>query len=400
MKKIMANPRNLSEVSMENRRDIKSIAFLSKSTNRTAIARITGLSFPVVTKNINELIALGFLRENSTPQKRKGSGRIAAEIEVNPDYGWSIGFELGPYRIMVTVMDAAGKEEESLVLSNGIPERYEDLLCLLSSFIGTERSKRKGRLLGVGISSPGCNEEMPGCLYRFDYPDWDGHDIERDLSKASGVPVLLMNNVSAMALYYNLTNDLEDGHYAFFFAYRGIASVEFDHFSNGLGNRINRSGQVGHMVMELGGDACPSCGNHGCLESISSEPAIYRKCLDWLRKNGEGTEGVSFEDILERRKKDKRCFKDVFDRAFIFLGVAIANIQNYCHVRKMVISSRIIQDDEDFGFIEEVVRDNLLAAKYIRMEFVREGHDLYYGSRSAAFCFLYDQYVGIGERLL
>ena len=72
MKKIMANPRNLSEVSMENRRDIKSIAFLSKSTNRTAIARITGLSFPVVTKNINELIALGFLRENSTPQKRKG----------------------------------------------------------------------------------------------------------------------------------------------------------------------------------------------------------------------------------------------------------------------------------------------------------------------------------------
>lgn len=396
----MSKARNLTEVSMENSRMIRAMTFLCPNTNRVSIAKTTGLTFPVVTKNINEMISTGFIRETQSAHTRKGSGRIALDVEVNPDYGWALGIELGPYIISLSVINAAGEIFDTRIISKNKPNTYSELLVLLKAEISSEKKKHTGVFLGIGIASPGGNEDLPGILFRYDLPDWRGKPIEEDLKSEFDVPVVLMNNVTAMALYFNLTSDLKEGHYTFFYALRGIASVEFFHRENGLYNTVNRSGQVGHMILELNGEICPSCGNRGCLESISSEAAILKKCKENLSKNGEDSSNITMEDILSRRRKDPSFMKDIFDRAFLYLAIAISNIQNYCHTNKMFVVSRIIQTEDEFAYIEQVVRNNLLATKDLNVEFENISYDQMLGSRAAAFCFLYDQYVGIEQRLL
>lgn len=379
---------------------VRSMAFLCPGTERSSISQATGLTFPVVTKNVNELMSSGLLRETRKTQTRKGSGRIAAGLEVNPDYGWSIGIELGPYAITLTTMDAAGSEKGSRIVSKKSPSEYKDLISLLTGEIENEINGNEGRLLGIGITSPGGHEDTPGCLHRFDFPSWSGRPIEEDLKSIFGVPVLLMNNVTAMALYHNLISDLPDGHYSFIFALRGIASVEFIHSSNGLSNTVDRSGQVGHMILEINGEVCPSCGNRGCLESVSSETAVLKKCRERMAQEGIDSSSITMDDILSRRREDTSYMDDIFQKAFLFLSIAISNIQNYCHVDRMYIMSRMVQSEDEFKAIESTIRSNLLATRDVEVEFVRMPYEEFFGSKAAAFCLLYDTYVGIEKQLL
>lgn len=371
------------------------MAFLSENADRSFISNVTGLTFPVVTKNVNELIATGFLEAVSQSSTRKGSGRISSKIRVNPSYGWALGIELGPYAISLSILDAAGKSLRDYILTENTPLEYEELFSLLSDAI-TKEIQREGRKpLGIGISTPGGINGHKGVLYRFDRPQWNGINIEEDLEKRFSVPVLLTNNVAAMALYYNLCFIKEPGHYSFFFALKGIASVEMDHEANNLYSTVSRSGQVGHMIMDIDGEVCPTCGNRGCLESIGSEKAILEKIR---QKTNKAT--LSMEEVLECRRKDSSYMDDVFSRALKYLAVSISNIQNYSPVNKMFIMTRLITNQEELDLMEREIRKNLRATKDIDVEFSLIPYNRLFGSRSAAFCLLYDRYVGLDKQLL
>lgn len=392
--------RNLSEVSQENGRMVRSVAFLGKHVNRTFIAQATGLTFPVVTKNVKELLSLGFLEPADRPETRKGSGRISEELKVNPSYGWALGIEIGPYVISATKIDATGAVISNHLVSSFLPTNYDEVLMLLVGYIEAEIGRTSKLPLGIGITSPGGREDNPGLLYRFDRPNWNGRAIEEDIASHFRVPVLLMNNVAAMALYFNLVSDLREGHYAFFFALKGIACVEFDHQKNNLYSTIARSGQVGHMIVKIHGDKCPSCGNRGCLESVSSETAVLDKCKKLLAQRGEDCSSFTIEDILKRRNNDSTYMSAVFQKALDYLAIAISNIQNYSPVRKMFIMSRMISTQREFLTLEQKIRSNLLATKDIKVEFQPITYSPYFGSTAAAFCLIYDRFVGIGKQLV
>ncbi|MGN1163509.1 MAG: ROK family protein [Candidatus Ornithospirochaeta sp.] len=391
----MKKTRNLSEVSRENGRMVRCLSFLSGHTDRSSIAKATGLTFPVVTKNVNELIGQGFLETIPNEVHRKGSGRVSEMIRVNPEYGWAMGIEIGPYAITSSVLDAAGNSISDFIVSSTTPLLYPDLLELLSRTIESEKTKHSTPLLGIGISSPGGLSQNPGVFYRFDRPQWNSMNIEEDLEKKYSVPVLLTNNVAAMALYFNLCHTKVPGHYSFYFALKGIASVEFDHEENNLYSSVSRSGQVGHMIMDIDGEVCPTCGNKGCLESICSEKAVLEKIR---KENGDST--ITMEEVLRRRKEDKDYMESVFSVFRKYLAVSISNIQNYSPVDKMFIMTRLIRDEEEMKEIEKEIRKNLQATKDIDVSFVLVPYSIHFVSRSAAFCLLYDNYVGIGKQLL
>lgn len=374
---------------------VRCLAFLSENADRSFISKVTGLTFPVVTKNVNELISSGFLEAIPQSSTRKGSGRVSSIIRVNPSYGWAIGIELGPYAISLSVLNSAGVCIEDKIIAVETPEKYEDLFALLENAIKKEIKKNTGTLLGIGISTPGGLSGQRGVLYRFDRPEWNGINIEKDLADRFSVPVLLSNNVAAMALYYNLCFIKEPGHYSFFFALKGIASVEMDHEENNLYSSVSRSGQVGHMIMDIDGEVCPTCGNRGCLESIGSEKAILKRIRE-ITNNPN----LSMDEVLENRKNDPNYMDEVFSKALKYLSVSISNIQNYSPVNKMFIMTRLIRDKKELKKMEKEIRKNLLATKDIDVSFTLIPYKWQFGSRSAAFCLLYDKYVGIDTQLL
>ncbi|MGN1189192.1 MAG: ROK family protein [Candidatus Ornithospirochaeta sp.] len=391
----MNKTRNLSEVSLENGRMVRCLAFLSENADRSFISKATGLTFPVVTKNVNELISSGFLEALPKNSTRKGSGRISSKIRVNPFFGWVIGIELGPYAISLSLLDSAGTSIKDQIIALETPNKYEDLFAILEKAIEKEIENSNGTLIGIGISTPGGLSGQRGVFYRFDHPEWNGINIEKELENRFSVPVLLTNNVAAMALYYNLRFIKEPGHYSFFFALRGIASVEMDHEENNLYSTVSRSGQVGHMIMDVDGEVCPTCGNRGCLESVGSEKAILEK----IRKVTNNP-NLTMDEVLEERKKNPSYMEDIFSKALKYLSVSISNIQNYSPVHRMFIMTRLIRDEIELERMEKEIRKNLLATKDIDVSFTLIPYTWQFGSRSAAFCLLYDRYVGIETQLL
>ncbi|MGN0830424.1 MAG: ROK family protein [Candidatus Ornithospirochaeta sp.] len=391
----MNKTRNLSEVSLENGRMVRCLAFLSENTDRSNISKITGLTFPVVTKNVNELLSNGLLESFVKNATRKGSGRISEGIRINPAYGWALGIELGPYAISLSVLDASGKSIKDYTIIDYTPLEYKELISLLHDAINNEIKIMGRSPIGIGISTPGGISGKPGVFYRFDRPQWNGLNIERDIEDMFSVPVLLTNNVAAMALYYNLCFIDKPGHYSFFFALKGIASVEMDHEENNLFSTVSRSGQVGHMIMDIDGGICPTCGNRGCLESVCSEKIILEKIKKECRDPN-----ITMDEVLENRKTDPHYMEGIFTKALKYLSVAISNIQNYSPVNKMFIMTRLIKDEDELSKMETLIRKNLQATKDIDVSFSLVPYTQYFGSRAAGFCLLYDVFVGIGSQLL
>ena len=132
------------------------------------------------------------------------------------------------------------------------------------------------QVTGIGIGVPGFVDPVTGFvnlavnLNLVDYPL--GPRIQEHLN----IPCFLNNDVRAAALG---VMRLPENHLVKNLAYisvgTGIAAGlvlngELFQGTHGL------AGEIGHIVVELGGSLCP-CGQRGCLETVASGPAIANR---------------------------------------------------------------------------------------------------------------------------
>ena len=87
------------------------------------------------------------------------------------------------------------------------------------------------------------------------------------------------------------------------------------------------AGELGHMVVEAGGDPCV-CGNRGCLEEYMGGAALVR----WARREYEKKQripGLLNPRVLEdRARAGDPVARAAWRRAARALGVALANLLN------------------------------------------------------------------------
>lgn len=112
-------------------------------------------------------------------------------------------------------------------------------------------------------------------------PGWDGFDVPGYLRQTFDVPILVDNDVNAMAL---------GEHHLI---YPDVANMMFVKISTGIGARIisdaqlqhgaqGAAGDLGHVAVPDGDQTPCTCGNRGCLEAVASGPAIAA----YLRSQG------------------------------------------------------------------------------------------------------------------
>lgn len=125
----------------------------------------------------------------------------------------------------------------------------------------------------VGIGVPGQVDGDAGTVSNAVNLGWREVHLAADVEAILGVPVTLDNDVRAAAEGLRAQRMLGDARdFLYLSVGTGIAAgVVVDdrvlHGAHMLG------GEVGHLIVEPGGPRC-ACGQHGCLESIASGPAI------------------------------------------------------------------------------------------------------------------------------
>lgn len=245
---------------------------------RIGIAETTGLSKQATSDLVDELLALGFVREEKPEEKRVG--KPPKPITVNPNGGFTIGFHVDFGRVAAIVMNLAGdvlhRETRSLNSVDAV-EVARDLAESVDGLLMRAKVDAE-RFLGIGLATPGpfgVKGMNPPRL-----PGWDGLILTRRLKEATGLPVSLANDGQCA-----VTAEWRFGTVA-----RTLRNFVYLYLGNGLGTGImiegaafgganGNAGELGHTISVPGGHAC-ICGKKGCLETYVSVDSLTRFLAD------------------------------------------------------------------------------------------------------------------------
>ena len=245
--------------------------------SRAALARETGLAKPTVSAIAEELLAEGLVRVGGVGTAQAAGGRRPELLELDPGALSYLGVHFGVRHVQVALADATGAIRAS---RNGpaTPRNPERALRLASSLAGhvlEEAGSSWSRVAAAAVAVPGTVERSTGRCRLAPNLGWRDVAIAEPLSARWGCRVVACNIAQAGALAEaaeGVARDVASFVWLYVGTGVGAAIVERGRLVEG---RDGFAGEIGHMPIRAGGRRC-GCGRRGCLETVSSGPAIAR----------------------------------------------------------------------------------------------------------------------------
>ena len=284
-----------------------------------------------------------------------------------------IGFDMGGTKMLATVLDedlthvgkarrktpsGAGNKETFAAIAETVHEAAADAQVDLAD------------VSVIGIAVPGPIDRNAGRIIETPNAGLRDFPLQDRLRKETGVPVVLENDVNA-------------GVYGEFVAgaARGFKNIVGIFPGTGVGGgiiidgklyrgRLGRAGEIGHMIVEVGGRLC-GCGKYGCLEAVSSKTAINKDRVH-LAAIGDAptihkTCGTDFKRINSKAIKKAMAAGEsavirVVERAAWYLGIGLANCVDIFDPDVLVIGGGLIEKlgDDYLSLVEKSMRDNVM----------------------------------------
>src|SRR5205085_1155795 len=131
------------------------------------------------------------------------------------------------------------------------------------------------------------------------------------------------------------------------------------------------AGEVGHMVLEVGGPKC-GCGNRGCFEALAGRQALFKK-IQTLVKEGQKTvltdslgpelADMRSGDIRKAIRRGDKMVERVVEEAAEYIGIGIANLMNVLNPEVIVLGGGVIDalEDEMMAITVETAHDYALS---------------------------------------
>lgn len=194
-----------------------------------------------------------------------------------------------------------------------------------------------GDVSGAGIGSAGPLDAVAGTVSPVNILAWRGFPLrDRLAALLEGRPVVLVNDAVAGAV--------GEYHYG---AGRGVRAMLGMVVSTGVGGglildgrvyagRTGNAGHIGHTVVDIDGDPCP-CGARGCVETITSGPAMVR----WALRNGWKGAASNGEALAASARDGDPVALAAFERSARALGAGIASAAALCDLDRVVIGGGV-----------------------------------------------------------
>ena len=260
------------------------------------------------------------------------------------------GIDLGGTKIEAIVVDDNNK-----VLGNarhptpttGTPADVAAAMARAITEAAEAAGTTTGELGGVGIGSPGSIDAGAGTVSSArNLPGWEGsYALGPELSKQLGTRVAIGNDVQvATAGEFKLGVGKQYSSLLGVFWGTGVGGgLVFDRQPwRGRGG----AGEIGHMVIKLGGRRCP-CGNEGCVEAYAGRAAMEahaRREIDDGRKSDllkimehKGRERFTSAVWETAVQRGDELAIELIDGAVEALGAGAASAANLLDVEAVVI---------------------------------------------------------------
>ncbi len=290
----------------------------SGPASRADLARVLAVSPALMTQLTKDLIADGLLVElEHSPSQ---GGRPARMLGLVTSAGRAIGVKVAPDHVAFVEVGIAGAvlRSASEPFDAAALTMLTDLSVLLKRFISGGGQEP---LLGVGVGVPGSVDRQGSGLVDSAQLGWRQAPIGATLRRELDLPVIVENNVNALAMAERLYG--LGRHHDNFMVLTIGTGIGASFVSDGavMRGHSGASGEIGHIPVLADGPLC-TCGNRGCLEAIIGEAALVRTARE------RGIIGIESGMVALRQAADAgdEAATAVFGEAGHLLGRTLAGI--------------------------------------------------------------------------
>ena len=282
----------------------------------------------------------------------------------------AIGVDLGATTVKTGIVRPDGR----ILYQNKFPTRGGDgpdavVRQIVASVEDARAKAGTGRILGLGIGSPGVVDDQGVVKAPPNMRDWEEVPLAAMLGEVFSFPVAVENDANCAAIAESR-----------FGAGRDHPNFLFVIWGTGVGGGIilNRkiyrgptggAGEIGHIVIDYKGLPC-NCGSRGCVEAYVGQRYLSRRTAErlgefpWSRiLHYAGNDATKIEPLhlsLAAQEGDPLA-QEILYEAGQLLGVAIASVMNTMDLRVSIIGGGVSAvGDSVFEAMEQSVRSRVL----------------------------------------
>jgi predicted NBD/HSP70 family sugar kinase len=286
--------------------------------SRAELARSLSLSPALMTQLSKDLIADGLIRELA--HQASQGGRPARMLGLVASAGRAVGVKVAADHLAFVEVGIDGTVGRTA--SEPFDAAANTMLAVLADRL--RRFIAGGAdtpLLGIGVGVPGDVDAQGTGIVNSTQLGWTNVPIGSTLRRELGLPVLVENNVNAVAMAERLYG-LGRRHRNFLVVTIGTgvgAAIVIDGvIVRGTGGG---AGEIGHIPVRDEGPLC-SCGNRGCLETFISEDALVRIA----RERGVIAADAALAALRDAAAAGDSAAAEIFSEAGHLLGRTLAGL--------------------------------------------------------------------------
>lgn len=265
-----------------------------------------------------------------------------------------IGIDLGGTSIKFGILTLEGEVQDKWaiptnILSEGkhiVPDIIESINHRLNLY-----NLDKSDFIGIGMGTPGTVDIEAATVRGAFNLNWaDIQEVGAPISEGVGLPFILDNDANVAALGERWVGAGENQPDVVFITLGTGVGGGIVAAGNLIHGVVGAAGEIGHIVVEPhDGFAC-TCGNHGCLETVTSATGVVRLA----RKFAEEYEGssqtkasidngdeVTSKDIFIAAEAGDAFALSVVDKFAYYLGFACANLGSTLNPAAIVIGGGV-----------------------------------------------------------
>jgi glucokinase len=260
----------------------------------------------------------------------------------------AVGVDIGGTKVGVALVDADGCLLHEALAATPRPPDGDSVAALMIDLVANALAiaSSAGRTVeAIGVGTAGVISPSTGAVASATNSliNWTGVDIRSRLRAISALPVVVVNDVNAMAVA-----EVKAG-----------AGREFNRFlvvavGTGIGGALVRdgrvdhgasgtAGEIGHLpVGPVDGRPC-GCGRFGHLEAYCSGPSMARRYIELSRSTGS----FDFEAVVSRARDGEPIAVDVVLEGASILGRAIGGLVNVLDPEAVVLGGGVVSAGQD-----------------------------------------------------
>ena len=277
-----------------------------------------------------------------------------------------IGIDLGGTKIEGVLLD----EKYSIIQRKRIETHqengYDSIVKSIISLINELRVKTDEET-SIGICTPGVTGTDSGLIKNSNTQCLIGMPLKNDLENVLGFEIVMENDANCFALAESLLGSAK-GYDVVFGIIMGTG-IGGGIVINGTlhKGRTNIAGEWGHHILHDNGNEC-YCGNHGCVETYISGPALEKRWLEITGKK-ESLQSIIQDLSYEKAKQWKNEFLenfgtslanviDILDPDIIILGGGVSNIPFLYDEGKKAVYDKVFSDSIETPILKNSLGDS------------------------------------------